>query len=114
MAEQTKAAVANTANAIAAEAKQNCMGKLADSILTEITNDGLCAKVTANDPDAVFVEYGATIPAIYAEKAKALHWVEDGKDVFAKSARAHKNVPKPFLNPAAEANRQNFIDSILD
>ncbi|MGP8215799.1 MAG: HK97 gp10 family phage protein [Bacteroidia bacterium] len=114
LTEEVKSAVAGTANAITESARQNCSGKLADSITVVISDDGMSATVSTNEPYAAFVEYGAEIPSIKAENAKVLHWVEDGKDVFVKSARAHENKPKPFLNPAAEANRQSFIDEIKD
>jgi phage gpG-like protein len=112
LAEQAKATVANVANAIAEEAKQNCKGKLADSIAVHLNDDGMGATISTTEPYAALVEYGAAIPAIHPDKAKVLHWVEDGKDVFSHSARAHENAPRPFLNPAFEANRQSLIDGL--
>jgi len=107
-----KDAIAESANAIAEAAKKNTSGELSDSISAEVADDGLSAVITADSPHAVFVEYGVKIPAIKAEKAKALHFKIDGKDVFAKSAKAHSIPPKPFLNPAFEDNRQDILDNI--
>jgi HK97 gp10 family phage protein len=114
LSEEVKAAVANTANAVAENAKSNCSGKLADSITTTIADDGMSASISADSPYAAFVEYGASIPEIQTENAKVLHWVEDGKDVFARSASAHEIPAKPFLNPAFEEQSAQLKDTLKD
>lgn len=67
-------------------------------------------------------EYGGTIniPEIVASKAKALHFVMGGKDVFAKSVRAHTiTIPaRPFLRPSLAEMREQIVtgykQTILD
>lgn len=83
LTKNAKTSVTNTANAIAESAKQNCTGKLADSITTDIANDGMSATVSTNDPNAAPTEYGTA-----------------------------EHAPKPFLNPAAEANMQTLLGSL--
>jgi len=110
--EGVKAAVARAANDIADAAKQNAHGAVAGSIQAEISADGVSAIVSANSKYAVFAEYGVNIPAIKAENAKALHFIKNGEDVFVKSAQAHPIAPRPFLNPAAEHCKPEFIERI--
>jgi len=114
LGEEVKAAVTDTANKIAEAAKKNCTGKLAGSITTNVADDGMSATISTDSPYAAFVEYGASVPEIHADKARVLHWKEDGKDVFAKYARAHENAPKPFLNPAFEEQADQLKDKMSE
>lgn len=112
LAEEVQKAISGTANAIADAAKQNCSGKLADSITATISDDGMSATVTSASPYAAMVEYGASIPEIEPKNAKVLHWKEDGQDVYAKRASAHENAPKPFLNPAFEEQADDLNNAL--
>jgi hypothetical protein len=114
LAEQVKVAVAETAETIADNARQNCRGKLKDSIAVNIADDRMSAVISADHPDAAFIEYGVRIPEIHTKDAKTLHWKEDGKDVFAKSAKGHEMAPRPFMNPAFEENAQKLLDTLSD
>ncbi|HTA82268.1 MAG TPA: HK97-gp10 family putative phage morphogenesis protein [Bacteroidia bacterium] len=114
LSEEVKTAVVDAVNAMAENAKSKAPGKLADSITTTIADDGMSASIIADSPYAVFVEYGVSIPEIHAEKAKVLHWVKDGKDVFSRSARAHEIPAKPFLNPAFEEQSAQLKDTLKD
>ena len=80
LAEQVQRAVADTAQSIVDEAKQNCpvkTGELRDSIVAEISDDGMSATITADAPYAAYVEYGPH--------------------------------GKPFLNPAFEDQSQELL-----
>ncbi len=105
-------AIAKSAEDIADAAKGNTSGSLADSITTDVADDGLSATITANSEYAAYVEYGVSIPEIKAKAAKALHFVKDGKDVFARSARAHTIEPRPFLTPAFEEKAQGLTNNL--
>jgi hypothetical protein len=77
LSEQVKEAIANTANAIADNAKKNASGKIADSITTTIADDGMSATVSTDSPDAVSTEYGAKpfFNPAYEEQADKLKTV---------------------------------------
>lgn len=83
-------------------------GELANSYKYEVTEDKI--RVYSDSPHALFVEYGTgqrgsegfesyfkeekpsfTIP-IKPKNKKALHWVDKGKQVFAKSSKGMKPV----------------------
>lgn len=83
LAEEVKDAVAAAAKAIADKAKQNTKGKLQQSVTAEISDDGMSATISANEPYAVYVEYGT-------EKMKA----------------------EPFMNPAFEEHAPQFINAL--
>ena len=95
MAEQVKAAVAETAQAIADGAKQNCNGMLKESIAVNVADDGMSAVISANNSDAVFVEYGA--------KTHEAH---------EKPGQGNEPVPRPFMNPAFEENAPKLLDRL--
>lgn len=107
-----KGALAEAANEIAETAKSNAHGSVADSVKVELANDGLSAVISADSPYALFCEYGVQIPEIKPKEKKALHFVKDGKDVFAKSAQAHTIAPRPFMNPALEYGKSILMEKL--
>lgn len=81
-----KAQVATSALRIDAHAKQIVpvdTGRLRSSIHPEFENNGLNAKVVSNVEYAIFIEMGSS-----------------------------RKAPRGFLYPAAEAERQNFLQAI--
>jgi len=107
--ENVKDIIAKSANEIAEAAKANTTDEIGNSITTETSGDGLSATITANSAQAVATEYSI-------ETEKPPHPLQrrgTGKTVpHPEHKKVHHNIPKPFLNPAFEENRQNIIDSI--
>jgi phage gpG-like protein len=97
LAEQVKVAVRETAETMADNARQNCTGKLKDSITVDIADDGMSAVISADHSDAVSTEYGTKSPKIHAKPAKG-----------------HEAPAKPFMNPAFEENAQRLLDTLSD
>lgn len=100
-------------------------GELRRSISMKVDDDGDVIRGTvysaANSPAnkyAAIQEYGGTIhiPDIYPTKAQALHFVIDGKDVFAKMVRAHDvTIPeRSFLRSSLEEMQDDIVSGIKD
>lgn len=104
--------LAEAANELAEEIKSNAHGSVAHSVNVKISNDGLSAIISADSPYALFCEYGVHIPEIKPKEKKALHFIKDGKDVFAKSAQAHTIAPRPFMNPAVEYYKPMLMEKL--
>jgi phage gpG-like protein len=76
------------------------------------------AKQSGDVPYGAIHEFGGIIhiPEILPVKAKALHWVSGGKDVFAKRARAH-DVTMPtrsFMRSSLEDMREEIVTGLKD
>jgi hypothetical protein len=77
-------------------------------------NSALDQGIIANKPYASWVEYGNG-PAgsrIYPVSAKALHFVVNGQEVFAKSVKA--SAPKPFMAKALSFVNQSGANIVHD
>ena len=110
--ESIKNRLIEAANELADDVKSNAHGSVADSVKVELSNDGLSAVISADSPYALFCEYGVHIPEIKPKEKKALHFVKDGKDVFAKSAQAHTIAPRPFMNPTLEYYKPLLMEKL--
>lgn len=86
-------------------------GALKSSIVTEITDNGMTATVTAASDHAVFNEFGTgtrgEFPGqpivIRAKPGKMLSWVgKDGRRHYAKKVVNPGMAPRPFMRPALE------------
>lgn len=110
--EGIKNRLAEAANELAEEVKSNAHGTVADSVKVNLSSDGLSAVISADSPYALYCEYGVHIPEIKPKEKKALHFVKDGKEVFAKSAQAHTIAPRPFMNPALEYYKPLLMEKL--
>ncbi len=113
------AAIANASGKVLARRS----GTLARSIDERVEARGLVlvGALRAGAAYAAAQELGASIPArvIRPRRAKALHWIANGQDVFARMSRpgAFTLPARPFLRPAIEAQVPAFeaeLDAGLD
>lgn len=126
--EEIKAAVSETAAAIAAGAKQHAPYKIKGSIGAEVSKSMLSASVAVRSRHAASAEYGfAHNPDSYWDERKGLHRQGKlpehitGEPIHAhtskrKRADSGKTIHKPFLNPAYEEQIPlllNKLQSIL-
>lgn len=76
------------------------------------------AKQSGDVKYGAILEFGGTvhIPEIVPVKAKALHWVHAGKDVFAKRARAHDvTIPEfRYMRSSLEDMRDEIVSGLKD
>ena len=83
-------------------------GGLKNSVATVVSENKPEAKVEVRKIYARIQEFGGTIEPV---KAKALHWVQDGKDIFAKSVTLP---PRPYFRPAIENNEDKIVKAMSD
>jgi len=86
----------------------NNVAGLKDSVKTIISTDKPEARVEIQKIYARIQEFGGTIEPV---KAKALHWEQDGKDIFAKSVTLP---PRPYFRPAIENNEDKIVKAMSD
>ena len=83
--------------------------RLKHSIGVSYASDNLGAEISTNVEYAAFVEYGTGPHIIEAKNAKVL---TDGVNFFGKRVMHPGTKAQPFMNPAAEEERNPFTDSI--
>lgn len=121
--ERVKKEVIRTAYAIDSKSKSLVRvdkGRLRQSIHPEFTigslnvsipNNG--AVVGTNVEYASHVEYGTKPHLILPKNRSVLRWYKNGAFLFSKSVRHPGTKAYPFMNPAAESERQQFINNII-
>lgn len=120
---RVKKEVVRTAYAIDSKAKSLVRvdkGRLRQSIHPEFTigslnvaipNNG--AVVGTNVEYASDIEFGTKAHTILPKNKSVLRWYKNGAFYFSKSVRHPGTKAYPFMNPAAESERQQFINSII-
>lgn len=81
---------------------------LEGSVFVEVSQSKPEASVEVRKIYARIQEFGGTI---VPRKAKVLHWVQDGKDIFAKSVTLP---PRPYFRPAIESSEAEVIKAMSD
>jgi hypothetical protein len=120
--EKLKQAVAESTLKIHGDARRNCptdVGFLKSSIVFEVTqNDGLTGEVRVNSKHGPFVEYGTRPhfpPVEPLEDWARRHGMPPGTGfLIARKIAKYGTPAQPFLFPAAEAERSNFVRNVRD
>jgi HK97 gp10 family phage protein len=81
-------------------------GDLKKSITTSVTPNGIDINMVEY---AKYVEYGTAPHIIRAVNAKALHWKNNGKHVFAKQVFHPGTRPQPFIRNAFNHQMNQII-----
>lgn len=96
---------------------KNRTGNLRNAVFNRVESDSNSVTghvfVDKTAPYGAYQEYGASIPERVPRKAKALHWIgADGRDVFAKRARAFQLKARPFMGPSLEEKRDDIVNAL--
>lgn len=83
-------------------------GGLKNSVSTVVSTSKPEAKVEVRKVYARIQEFGGTI---VPRKAKVLHWMKDGKHIFAKSVTLP---PRPYFRPAIADNEEKIVKAMSD
>ena len=120
---RVKKEVVRTAYAIDSKAKslvREDKGRLRQSIHPEFTIGSLNVSIPSNGAVvgtnvtyASDIEFGTKPHTILPKNKSVLRWYRNGVFYFSKSVRHPGTRPYPFMNPAAESERQQFINNIV-
>lgn len=83
-------------------------GGLKNSVTTVADGSKPEARVEVRKVYARIQEYGGTIKPV---RAKLLHWVEDGQDIFARSVTLPA---RPYFRPAIESSEEKVVKAMSD
>lgn len=83
-----------------------------DSIHVEQVGD-LEFIITTDSPVAAWMEYGTRPHTIRPNRARVLHFVIDGQEVWAMEVNHPGTAPRPFMKPAAERARNDIPARLL-
>ncbi len=111
---KVKEQVFDSANAIRNEARSLVpvkTARLKNSIGVNFDNAGFSATISTDVEYAQSIEYGSRPHVIEVKNAKVL---TDGVHFFGKKVNHPGNRPMPFMNPAMESERSNFINGIKE
>lgn len=110
--EEVKTIVKDTALKIQANAKQRTpvdTGDLKRSISVDISQDELSAKIFTEVEYAPHVEFGTAPHLIKTQDATTL---SDGNNTYGKEVEHPGQVAQPFLFPAFEEEKNEYIDNL--
>ena len=99
----------------AADARDNApteTGALRDSIHVEPVGD-LEFIITTDNPVAAWMEYGTRPHVIRPVRARVLHFVIDGQEIWAMEVNHPGTAPRPFMKPAADRARSSIAATLL-
>ena len=110
-------AVRSSTRAIAKDAKRRVpvkSGHLKKRIVSRFDAKTITGYVRAKSPVAHLVEFGAKAALEVPKKQRALRIDEFGIRRFAMKAHIPTRKPKPFLQPAFDAEKPNLVKHIKD
>jgi hypothetical protein len=92
----------------------NLINSIFPSIEQSIDEYLLTGRVSVSNtaPYGRYHEYGAHIPERVPIRAKALHWVTNGQDVFAMRARAFDLPERSFMRSSLREKREEIITAL--
>jgi phage gpG-like protein len=92
----------------------NLINSIFPSVEQSLDQSKLTGKVLVDNtaPYGRYHEYGAHIPERVPIRAKAMHWMNGGKDVFAMRARAFDLPARSFMRSSLKEKRQEIITAL--
>ncbi|HLH29841.1 MAG TPA: hypothetical protein VKY31_01475 [Terriglobia bacterium] len=95
---------------------RNITGNLRNAVFPSVETAGtqIIGRVSVDNsaPYGKYQEYGAHIPERVPVRARVLHWVSGGADVFAMRARAFDLRARPFMRPSLEERRAAILEAL--